>query len=67
MATRLTYTTGSRSADLDRAFETALADARKREAEPSPHLVDGRDAWTGETFVREDPSRREQRRTIVEP
>lgn len=31
MATRLTYTTGSRSAELDRAFETALAEARGRE------------------------------------
>jgi hypothetical protein len=27
MATRLTYTTGSRSPELDRAFETALAEA----------------------------------------
>jgi hypothetical protein len=27
MATRLTYTTGSRSLELDRAFETALAAA----------------------------------------
>ena len=29
MATRLTYTTGSRSPELDRAFETALAEARE--------------------------------------
>ena len=28
MATRLTYTTGSRSPELDRAFESALAEAR---------------------------------------
>jgi len=27
MATRLTYTTGSPSAELDRAFEAALAEA----------------------------------------
>src|SRR2546430_17563847 len=30
MATRLTYTTGSRNAELDRAFEMALAEARER-------------------------------------
>jgi hypothetical protein len=34
VATRLTYTTGSRSAELDRAFEAALAKAREGEAEP---------------------------------
>ncbi len=59
MATRLTYTTGSRSAELDRAFEAALAEAREREAEPLAHLVAGRDVAAGEPFEREDPSRRE--------
>jgi 1-pyrroline-5-carboxylate dehydrogenase len=59
MATRLTYTTGSRSPELDRAFEVALADAREREAEPLRHLVGGRDSTDGELFAREDPSRRE--------
>ena len=59
MATRLTYTTGSRSAELDRAFEAALSEAREREAEPLPHLVGGRDTSTGDVFEREDPSRRE--------
>jgi len=49
MATRLTYTTGSRSPELDRAFEAALADAR--EPEPLPHLVGGRDAAAGGTIV----------------
>ena len=60
MATRLTYTTGSRSAELDRAFEAALAEAREREAEPLTHLVGGREVAAGEAFDREDPSRREQ-------
>src|SRR5205085_2967799 len=60
MATRLTYTTGSRSPELDRAFEAALAEAREREAEPLAHLVSGRDVAMGEAFAREDPSRREQ-------
>jgi 1-pyrroline-5-carboxylate dehydrogenase len=59
MATRLTYTTGSRSAELDRAFEAALAEAREREPEPLAHLVGGRDVTTGDPFEREDPSRRE--------
>lgn len=59
MAARLTYTTGSRSAELDRAFEAALANARERESEPLTHLVGGRDVAAGETFEREDPSRRE--------
>jgi 1-pyrroline-5-carboxylate dehydrogenase len=60
MATRLTYTTGSRSAELDRAFEAALAGAREREAEPLTHLVAGREVAVGETFEREDPSRRDR-------
>ncbi len=59
MATRLTYTTGSRSPELDSAFETALADARELEREPLAHLVGGRDVAAGEPFAREDPSRRE--------
>src|SRR5579862_9362926 len=60
MATRLTYTTGSRSVELDRAFEAALTDAREREPEPLTHLVGGRDVTAGQPFAREDPSRREQ-------
>jgi 1-pyrroline-5-carboxylate dehydrogenase len=59
MATRLTYTTGARSPELDRAFETALTDARGRDPEPLAHLVAGRDVAAGEQFAREDPSRRE--------
>jgi 1-pyrroline-5-carboxylate dehydrogenase len=59
MATRLTYTTGSRSAELDRAFEVALTDARERGAEPLKHLVAGREIVAGEPFEREDPSRRD--------
>src|SRR5215475_8853633 len=59
MATRLTYTTGSRSVELDRAFEAALVAAREREAGTLTHLVAGRDVSAGESFEREDPSRRE--------
>src|SRR5579884_843680 len=59
MATRLTYTTGTRSPELDQAFETALAEARAAGAEPLAHLVGGRAAAVGEPFAREDPSRRE--------
>jgi 1-pyrroline-5-carboxylate dehydrogenase len=59
MATRLTYTTGSRSAELDAAFESALADRRADDPEPLAHLVGGRDVAVGTTFPREDPSHRE--------
>lgn len=58
MATRLTYTTGERNPELDRAFEAALAEARERYPEPLAHLVGGRDVEAGEAFAREDPSRR---------
>jgi 1-pyrroline-5-carboxylate dehydrogenase len=60
MATRLTYTTGARSAELDRAFEAALADARERDAEPFAQLVAGREVAVGEPFEREDPSQRDR-------
>jgi hypothetical protein len=59
VATRLTYTTGTRSAELDRVFEAALAEARERDAEPLAHLVAGREVRAGEPFAREDPSRRQ--------
>jgi 1-pyrroline-5-carboxylate dehydrogenase len=60
MATRLTYTTGSPSPELDRAFEAALEQARELEAEPLTHLVGGRKLAAGVEFDREDPSRRER-------
>jgi 1-pyrroline-5-carboxylate dehydrogenase len=60
MATRLTYTTGIRSEELDRAFEAALAEARDGDAEPLAHLVSGRELDSGATFEREDPSRTAQ-------
>ena len=59
MATRLTYTTGSRSPELDEAFERELAAVREREPEPLMHLVAGREVASGEQFDREDPSRAE--------
>ena len=54
--TRLTYTTGT-SAEVDEAFEEALAAVRASEAEPLPHLVGGEPVERGEPFEREDPSR----------
>jgi len=59
MATRLTYTTGARSPELDQAFEQALTEAREREPEILTHLVAGREVAAGAQFEREDPSRRE--------
>jgi hypothetical protein len=67
MATRLTYTTGSRSAELDRAFEAALAEAREREHEPLAHLVAGRNVAVGDSFpYYVQQFAREQSRTIVQ-
>jgi 1-pyrroline-5-carboxylate dehydrogenase len=60
MATRLTYTTGSRSPELDRAFEAALVEAREPDPAPLTHLVGGHEVAAGEPFEREDPSRRER-------
>jgi hypothetical protein len=64
MATRLTYTTGSRSAELDRAFETALADARAAERERR-RLPPERVAFL-RARQRLIDERRQQSRTIVE-
>ena len=58
MATRLTYTTGTRSPELDRGFESALGAARAAEPQPLAHLVAGHDADVGPVFAREDPSHR---------
>jgi hypothetical protein len=57
MAARLTYTTGSRSAELDRAFEAVLANARERDSEPLQHLGGGWDMVAGDSFDREGPRR----------
>ena len=56
--TRLTYTTGT-SAEVDEAFEQALAAVRASEAGPLPHLVGGEEVASGATIEREDPSRTE--------
>ena len=66
MATRLTYTTGSRSPELDRAFESALSEARDREAdEPLAHLVGATGkGGLGPYYVQQFA--REQSRTIVQ-
>ena len=37
MTTRLTYTSGASTPELDAAFEAALADARRGPAGPLPH------------------------------
>ncbi len=57
MSTRLTYTTGARSTEVDEAFEAALADVRASDAAPLPHLVGGIALETGEPIERLDPSR----------
>jgi 1-pyrroline-5-carboxylate dehydrogenase len=57
MATRLTYTSGTRTPELDAAFERALRTAREVEHDPLPHLVGGHPRTGGEVFERHDPSR----------
>jgi 1-pyrroline-5-carboxylate dehydrogenase len=56
MATRITYTSGSASPELDAEFEAALEAARGREVEPLPHVVAGEAAEAGEVFERSNPS-----------
>ena len=55
--TRLTYTSGTRTPELDAAFERALEAARDDDHAPLPHLVGGTERTEGAEFVREDPSR----------
>jgi 1-pyrroline-5-carboxylate dehydrogenase len=57
--TRLTYTTGT-SAEIDEAFEDALAAVRASEPEPLPHLVGGGSDERGALIEREDPARTER-------
>ena len=57
LATRLTYTTGARSAELDASFEAELAAVRSDGAAPLPHLIGGNEVESGAVFEREDPSR----------
>src|SRR4051794_7571410 len=57
MATRLTYTSGTRTAELDVEFERCLAEARSDAHAPLPHLVAGAERYDGDEFVRHDPSR----------
>jgi 1-pyrroline-5-carboxylate dehydrogenase len=57
MATRLTYTSGTRTPELDAAFERALETAREDEHDALPHLVGGHARTNGEVFERHDPSR----------
>src|SRR3954464_5173050 len=57
MATRLTYTSGTRTPELDAAFERALQTARDDAHDPLPHHVGGRSRTNGEVFERADPSR----------
>ena len=62
MATRLTYTTGSRSPELDRAFESALAEVRFCGWKSSGLTGKG---GLGPYYVQQFA--REQSRTIVKP
>jgi 1-pyrroline-5-carboxylate dehydrogenase len=57
MATRLTYTSGSRTPELDAAFEQRLEAARNDAHAPLAHLVGGREVTGGPELVRHDPSR----------
>src|SRR3954454_1618632 len=57
MATRLTYTSGTRTPELDAAFEACLAAAREDTRDPLPHLVAGGQREGRPELVREDPSR----------
>src|SRR4051794_41822933 len=57
MATRLTYTSGTRTHELDAAFEACLAAAREDTRDPLAHLVAGGERDDGPELVREDPSR----------
>jgi 1-pyrroline-5-carboxylate dehydrogenase len=56
MATRITYTSGSASPELDAEFEAALEAARRRDGEPLPHVVGGEEREAGEVFERPNPS-----------
>jgi 1-pyrroline-5-carboxylate dehydrogenase len=56
MATRITYTSGSASPELDAEFEAALEAARGREAGPLPHVVGGQERDGGPLFERPNPS-----------
>ena len=57
MATRLTYTSGTRTPELDAAFERCLEAARGDAHDPLPHVVGGAERGEGDAFAREDPSR----------
>ena len=57
MATRLTYTSGTRTPELDADFERGLQAARGDAHDPLPHIVGGRARTNGEIFERADPSR----------
>jgi 1-pyrroline-5-carboxylate dehydrogenase len=57
VTTRLTYTSGASTPELDAAFERALEDARNGPAEPLPHVVGGSRSFDGPVFERHDPSR----------
>ena len=56
MATRLTYTSGTRTPELDAAFERGLQAARDDAHDPLPHIVGGRARTNGEIFERADSS-----------
>jgi 1-pyrroline-5-carboxylate dehydrogenase len=57
MATRLTYTSGTRTPEVDAAFERFLQAAREDAHDPLPHAVGGAERTEGAPFAREDPSR----------
>ena len=60
MSTRLTYTSGAATPEVDAAFEAALEAVRGGPAAPLPHVVGGAPSFDGPAFERRDPSRSDQ-------
>jgi 1-pyrroline-5-carboxylate dehydrogenase len=56
MATRITYTSGAATPELDAEFEAALEAARRRQVDPLAHVVSGRGMDVGDVFDRPNPS-----------
>jgi 1-pyrroline-5-carboxylate dehydrogenase len=52
MATRITYTSGAATPELDAEFEAALEAARRRQVDPLAHVVSGRGMDVGDACSR---------------
>jgi len=60
MATRLTYTSGEATPELDAAFEAELERARNRGGDACAHLIGGAPVADGAVFERENPARTDE-------